>query len=90
MLIQTTSIATSCSHSNLHKIASTKIRCCWRAEVGSPLIDCQELDPRNFNNIRATSCRKMASMNAWRDVAQRFFVGEENTGCAGDLCFMQA
>ncbi|XP_045120306.1 uncharacterized protein LOC123509818 isoform X1 [Portunus trituberculatus] len=30
------------------------------------LIGCQELDPRNFN-IRATSCREMASMNTWRD-----------------------
>ncbi|MPC73053.1 hypothetical protein E2C01_067371 [Portunus trituberculatus] len=30
------------------------------------LIGCQELDPRNFN-IRATSCREMASMNAWGD-----------------------
>ncbi|MPC69435.1 hypothetical protein E2C01_063660 [Portunus trituberculatus] len=27
--------ATSCSHTNLRKIASTKIRCCWRVEVGS-------------------------------------------------------
>ncbi|MPC48065.1 hypothetical protein E2C01_041830 [Portunus trituberculatus] len=26
-----------------------------------------ELDPRNFNNIRAISCRKMVSTNAWRD-----------------------
>ncbi|MPC25634.1 hypothetical protein E2C01_018755 [Portunus trituberculatus] len=26
-----------------------------------------ELDPRFFNNLRATSCREMASMNAWRD-----------------------
>ncbi|MPC61359.1 hypothetical protein E2C01_055429 [Portunus trituberculatus] len=26
-----------------------------------------QLDPRFFNNLRATSCRKMASMNAWKD-----------------------
>ncbi|MPC80136.1 hypothetical protein E2C01_074704 [Portunus trituberculatus] len=26
-----------------------------------------ELDPRFFNNVRATSCHEMASMNAWRD-----------------------
>ncbi|MPC33282.1 hypothetical protein E2C01_026627 [Portunus trituberculatus] len=26
-----------------------------------------ELDPRFFNNVRATSCSEMASMNAWRD-----------------------
>ncbi|MPC16788.1 hypothetical protein E2C01_009624 [Portunus trituberculatus] len=26
-----------------------------------------ELDPRFLNNLRATSSRKMASMNAWRD-----------------------
>ncbi|MPD06517.1 hypothetical protein E2C01_102331 [Portunus trituberculatus] len=25
------------------------------------------LVPRNFNNVIATSCCKMASMNAWRD-----------------------
>ncbi|MPC43835.1 hypothetical protein E2C01_037488 [Portunus trituberculatus] len=58
MLVQTTSIATSSSQTNLRKIASTKIRCCWWVE---------ELDPRNFNNVRATSCREITSMNAWRD-----------------------
>ncbi|MPC82579.1 hypothetical protein E2C01_077253 [Portunus trituberculatus] len=26
-----------------------------------------ELDPRSFNNLRATSCWEMAYMNAWRD-----------------------
>ncbi|MPC34575.1 hypothetical protein E2C01_027970 [Portunus trituberculatus] len=27
----------------------------------------RELDPRFFNNVRATCYREMASMNAWRD-----------------------
>ncbi|MPC45798.1 hypothetical protein E2C01_039502 [Portunus trituberculatus] len=35
-----------------------------------------ELDPRFFNNVRATSCHEMASMNAWRDSDEilRYFI----------------
>ncbi|MPC30338.1 hypothetical protein E2C01_023599 [Portunus trituberculatus] len=31
------------------------------------ILNQEELDPRFFNNVRATSCSEMASMNAWRD-----------------------
>ncbi|MPC26054.1 hypothetical protein E2C01_019184 [Portunus trituberculatus] len=37
MLVQTTSIATSWSHTNLRKIASTMIRCSWQAEVANEI-----------------------------------------------------
>ncbi|MPC61877.1 hypothetical protein E2C01_055954 [Portunus trituberculatus] len=42
-----------------------QLRCdCLASRLSLALL---ELNPRFFNNLRATSCRKMASMNAWRD-----------------------
>ncbi|MPC32788.1 Transmembrane protein 8A [Portunus trituberculatus] len=45
------------------------------------LIGCQKLDPRNFNNVRATSYREMASMNAWRDSNE--VAMSETVDCSG-------
>ncbi|MPC13437.1 hypothetical protein E2C01_006172 [Portunus trituberculatus] len=38
---------------------------CW--QTANEAQEERELDPRNFNNVRATSCREIATMNAWRD-----------------------
>ncbi|MPC97014.1 hypothetical protein E2C01_092302 [Portunus trituberculatus] len=38
---------------------------CW--QTAHEAREEQELDPKFFNNVRANSCREMASMNAWRD-----------------------
>ncbi|MPC30588.1 hypothetical protein E2C01_023855 [Portunus trituberculatus] len=37
----------------------------WRMAASG--LGTELLDPRFFNNVRATSCHEMASMNAWRD-----------------------
>ncbi|MPC58846.1 hypothetical protein E2C01_052856 [Portunus trituberculatus] len=42
-----------------------QLRCDWLAPRLSLML--LELDPRFFNNLTATSCREMSSMNAWRD-----------------------
>ncbi|MPC41246.1 hypothetical protein E2C01_034834 [Portunus trituberculatus] len=57
---------------------------CHRQQIHKPISGNNnlELDPRNFNNVRATSCSEMASMNAWRDgneVAMRSLSGAGNT-----------